>query len=168
MLEGSKIRLREWREEDLPSLTLWRNDIALQAQLMARPRGSDAGKIKSWLDGRTTPADRLFLVVASRENDEAVGYIQFDLNLVDRFGEPGICLAPAQQGKGYGTEALNLAVKYLQATWGLRKISLRVLADNKRAVRSYTKCGFVECGKLRKHFLSGGEWKDVLLMEIFL
>lgn len=169
MIEGSHIRLRQWRDEDLPSLTAWRNDVALQTQLMARPRGSDVAKVRSWLESRTSSADRLFLIAATLKTDEAIGYLQFEnLNLVDRHGELGICLAPSRQNKGYGTEAILLVAGYMHATWGLRKISLRVLADNQRAIKSYAKCGFVECGRMRKHFLVDGQWKDVLLMELFV
>lgn len=169
MIEGSQIRLRPWRDDDLPSLTAWRNDVALQAQLMSRPRGSDVAKVRSWLEGRTASADRLFLIAATRVDDAAIGYVQIEnLNLVDRCGELGICLAPARQHKGYGTEAIRLAAEYMRANWELRKICLRVLAENQCAIKCYTKCGFVECGRLHQHFLADGRWNDVLLMELFL
>lgn len=169
MIEGSNIRLRQWRDEDLSSLTTWRNDVTLQAQLMARARGSDEAKVRNWLESRTNSPDGLFFVAATLENDQAIGYLQVNnLNLVDQHGELGICLAPALQGKGYGTEAIRLVAGYLSATWGLRKISIRVIADNQRAIKSYLKCGFVECGRMREHFLIDGQWKDVLLMELFV
>jgi RimJ/RimL family protein N-acetyltransferase len=72
---------------------------------------------------------------------------------------------PQQLGKGYGTEAINLALRHAFET-GLHRVSLRVLATNTRAIRSYVKCGFVEEGREREAALIGGVWHDDVMMAV--
>jgi diamine N-acetyltransferase len=169
VIEGATVRLRAWSEQDVPALMQWRNDVALQAQLLARARGSNEAQVREWLRERTTGTGNLFFVIAKRDDDTAIGYLQFTgFDPVDRRADLGICLAPAAQGQGAGTEALRLVLPYLRDTWALRKLSLWVRSDNERAVRCYHRLGFEPCGTLREHVHIEGEWRDVVLMDLFL
>jgi RimJ/RimL family protein N-acetyltransferase len=59
MIEGTDVRLRPWRNEDLAMLTELRNDILVQAQLLARPRGSRPEEVLSWLQSQNEQMNRL-------------------------------------------------------------------------------------------------------------
>jgi RimJ/RimL family protein N-acetyltransferase len=52
-------------------------------------------------------------------------------------------------GKGIGTEAIRLVQQYAFGELGLRRLSVRVVEYNHRAIRSYEKCGFVFEGRER-------------------
>jgi RimJ/RimL family protein N-acetyltransferase len=169
MIEGASIRLRTWQERDLPRLQVLRNDVALQAQLLARAQGSNLEQVREWLERRTSGSDSVLFVIADRNEDEALGFIQFTgLDPIDGLADLGICLSPAAQGRGAGTEAITLALPYLVEVQRTRKLNLRVRADNERAIRCYQRLGFQPCGHLRKHIFIDGNWQDVLLMELFL
>ena len=56
---------------------------------------------------------------------------------------------PALLGQGLGTEVLRLVLGFSFAS-GLRRVSVRVLASNTRAVACYRKCGFVVEGRKRE------------------
>lgn len=169
MIEGGAIRLRAWHEADVSAMVALRNHVELQAQLLARVRGSDDAQVRRWLQERSNGTDSLLFVIADRINDAALGYMQFvGLDLVDRRAELGICMAPAAQGQGLGTQAIALSLTYLHDIWSLRKISLRVRSDNQRAIRCYQGLKFEQCGLLRQHALMNGTWLDVVLMERFL
>ncbi len=73
---------------------------------------------------------------------------------------------PDRLGQGLGTEATELVLGHGFTTLGLHRISLKVLADNSRAVASYEKCGFVVEGRLRHTLWRDGEWLDDLIMAI--
>ena len=49
---------------------------------------------------------------------------------------------------------------------GLRRVDLRVLAYNERAIRCYLSCGFVEEGRERESALVDGERYDDLIMGV--
>ena len=169
MSAATEILLREWREADVDVLMRLRNDRHLQAMLLARVRGSDAGQVHQWLRDRTSGPDSLFYVVATSSADRCIGYVQLaSIDWIDRNGDLGICLVPAEQGHGAGTRAVELAVEALRSTWGIRKISLRVRSDNLRAIRCYERMGFAHCGVQRRHVNLDGAWLDVVMMELFV
>lgn len=166
MIESASVRLRVWRGDDLHLISVMRNDIQLQAQLLSRVRGSNPEQVLSWLQDR---ADRLLFVIADTDSDTALGYIQIsNLNTVDRHGDLGICLVASAQGRGLGSQAIGLVSNYSRSTWGLHKINLRVRSDNIVAQRCYQKAGFKRCGLLRQHIYLEDRWLDVVLMERFL
>ena len=72
---------------------------------------------------------------------------------------------PAYLGKGYGSEAIRLALDYIFSI-GLHRISVRVLASNDRAITCYRKCGFAIEGREREAALIDGRWQDDIIMGV--
>lgn len=86
---------------------------------------------------------------------------------VHRKGEIGIVIGePNFWSRGYGTDALRLALRYGFEVLGLNKISLDVLETNARGIRSYAKCGFVREGVHREDVWKDGRFLDVVRMSI--
>lgn len=75
-------------------------------------------------------------------------------------------LASDRLGQGLGTEALRLVIDHAFDGLGLHRLSLRVLADNTRAIRCYTRLGFVEEGRERQSARVPGGWQDDLIMGL--
>lgn len=166
MVIGEKVMLRAWSTKDLTTLQLMRNDIHLQRQLMARPRGNSADQIKDWLETRTKSADGLFFVIASKATDMAAGYVQVvGMDFINGLGRLGICIAPEMHGQGYGGEAIRLLEGYLWNVFHLRKLTQKVLAENFIAIGMYLKIGYREVGRLREHFCMGDRYEDAIVME---
>lgn len=69
-------------------------------------------------------------------------------------------------GKGYGTQAAKQMLEYGFETLGLRKIFLRLLEDNPRALRSYEKAGFRLINNRRETVNLQQGKSVVLFMEI--
>ena len=169
MIETAQLRLRAWRSDDLPALTRLRNDVALQAQLLARVRGNSSAQVQQWLQDRSAAAGWVLWILADRHTDQALGFVQFTgMDGVDRRAELGICLLCEAQGGGRGREALAAALPYLQSNWDLRKVSLKVRQDNAGAIRCYEHLGFERCGLLREDVFLEGRWQDIVLMEKLL
>ena len=169
MIDGTVVRLRGWQESDLEVITEMRNDLPLQAQLLARARGSNVQQVMQWLQDRSSNPHRLLLIVASHDNDQTLGYLLLsDMDNIDRRAELGICLHAQAQGRGAGREALTLVKPYLRRVWALRKLSLRVRSDNASAIACYRRVGFEHCGLMRQHVNVDGAFHDIVLMELFL
>lgn len=96
-----------------------------------------------------------------------IGHIRFhSLAPADRRAALAIGIEhPDYLGRGFGAEAIRLALAYMFER-GLHRISLRVLASNARAIACYRKCGFVEEGRERETAFVGGAWRDDLIMGI--
>ncbi|MBU0807357.1 MAG: GNAT family N-acetyltransferase [Gammaproteobacteria bacterium] len=166
MLEGQGIVLRAWGEEDLPGLALLRNDLELQSMLVTQPRPNSMERVRRWLVDKGGREDVLLFVIADRASQQALGYVQLaNMQVLHGTAELGICLAPEAQGKGGGREVLELLVHYARQVFNLRKITLQVLADNRRAIAFYLRIGFVEAGCLRDQVYIEGRYRDVLIME---
>jgi RimJ/RimL family protein N-acetyltransferase len=169
LLDGISFRLRPWQDADLSVLTELRNDIAIQAQLLARARGSRSEQVREWLQRYGGQSDRFLLIIAARETDETLGFTQVtDMNSLDGHADVGICLIKQAQGRGLCKHVLDLLGDHLCSHWHLRKLNLRVRADNIPALRCYEKAGFERCGLLRRHIFIDDHWQDVVLMERFL
>lgn len=69
-------------------------------------------------------------------------------------------------GRGYGTDAMRLAVQYAFLELGLRRVSLGLHAYNERALKSYQKVGFKLEGRMRGEGLRDGVRYDSLWMGI--
>lgn len=168
MLVGPNIELRAWRETDLPSLWMLRNDLVLQNLLLAQARASSVERVRRWLVEKGEQKQALFFVVARRDSGQCLGYVQLlNMHALHGTAELGICLAPDAQGQGVGREALGLLEDYAQCVFALRKIVLQVLADQ-GAAEFYRRVGYREVGCLQEHVFQNGRYRDVLMMERLL
>jgi len=102
------------------------------------------------------------------EGSSLLGSIRLDrVDLVDRRASLAIGLLRREdQGRGLGTEAVRRVLTYGFDELGLHRVSLRVLADNSRAIRSYEKCGFQVEGRERETVFLDGAWRDDLIMGL--
>jgi RimJ/RimL family protein N-acetyltransferase len=69
-------------------------------------------------------------------------------------------------GMGFGTEATQLMLDHAFGTLGLHRIALYVFEFNERAIRAYTRCGFVIEGRSRESIWRDGRWWDELAMSV--
>ena len=73
---------------------------------------------------------------------------------------------PDDWGHGFGTEASMLVLGHAFKVMKLHRVDLIVLEHNRRAIRSYEKCGFKLEGVLRERALVRGERQNDLIMSI--
>lgn len=73
---------------------------------------------------------------------------------------------PDYWGKGYGTEAMKMVLRYAFTELNLHRVSLGVLGYNQRAIHSYEKAGFTREGIQRKALNREGQRWDVYYMGI--
>lgn len=74
-----------------------------------------------------------------------------------------IAVHPAYQKQGIGRMLMD-EMRRKARLEGKRKLSLRVLATNKRAIAFYQSCGFIEQGRLVDEFYLDGRYVDDILM----
>ena len=101
-----------------------------------------------------------------RPTAKPVGSVYYrDIDPHNRSAEYGIFIGEeSARGKGLGTETARLFTDFGFAGLHLHRISLRVLAENTAARRSYEKAGFVQEGIFRDMELLDGQYRDVVFM----
>jgi len=89
-----------------------------------------------------------------------------NVGLIAHFGQSsgsitvGYALMPSEQGKGYGTEALQLMVDYLFLAKEIHRIQANTDPENKASQRILEKVGFIKEGVSRKNSFVRGQWRD--------
>jgi len=79
-------------------------------------------------------------------------------------GEIGMAVRDAWQGKGVGTALMRAALDLADNWLGLRRLELRVYADNARAIALYRKFDFEIEGTHRLYAIRNGVYVDSLSM----
>lgn len=168
VLYGKTVMLREYRREDLEDIRAWVNDPAVTRYLgggsLLKPQTCEM--TRAFLEAKL--AGGYQFVIARLSDGAYLGQIDAcDLDLINRRAEIGIVLGDKSwQGRGYGTEALGLMVKYLFTQVNLNRVTLQVEAENAAAIRCYEKCGFRQEGVLRSHVFREGMYRDVWVMGL--
>src|SRR5262245_19017605 len=169
MLRGERVTLRAVERSDLPAIHAVRNDPEVEGRVFAAPLPHSLAELEAQFDAQAAkPAhERDDIVFAIEVGGAVIGrVILFDSDSVSGTIRLGIAIAQDHQGRGLGTEAVDLALGYAFRDLGVRKVWLDVLADNGRAIGSYRKSGFVEEGRMRAHYWHDGAHHDAVVMGI--
>jgi ribosomal-protein-alanine N-acetyltransferase len=78
----------------------------------------------------------------------------------------GYYLDQGQNGRGYGTEAVRLAVAYAFGELKLHRVEAGVMPHNLASMRVLEKCGFRKEGIARKSVEIDGVWQDHQILAI--
>jgi len=106
--------------------------------------------------------------IVTNENDKLIGNCGFHrTNEINRTAEVGIVIGEKDHlGKGYGTDALRLLLKFGFENRNYNNISLHVYSFNERAIASYEKVGLKKQGIYREALIRGNNKYDILYMDI--
>jgi RimJ/RimL family protein N-acetyltransferase len=106
--------------------------------------------------------------VRTLEDDHLIGDVGLD-GVHWLHGEAFVGIAITERdywGKGYGTDAMRVILRYAFLELNLQRVSLDVFEYNPRALRSYEKAGFKHEGCLRGALLREGRRWDMIFMGI--
>jgi len=125
----------------------------------------DRADKSQWL--RASIEDPRQAVLVATEGGRIVGHLSLD---VARYGVAtlGMEVARASRGRGVGTALMEEAVATARRL-GAHKIALQVWPHNEAARALYRRFGFVEEGRLRRHYRRrNGELWDAVVMGLVL
>ncbi|MGH2444587.1 MAG: GNAT family N-acetyltransferase [Candidatus Limnocylindria bacterium] len=167
---GSDIlHLREWRLADAEAIRDAFADPAIRQSIPDLPESPsvrDGGSYIRHARAQTDAGTAIYLAIASREDDAAIGSVTFHITS-DRHWFVGYWLTPAWRGRGITTAALRLAARWAFSTFEpLMRISLFTRPDNTISQRVAVGAGFLEEGVLRRWHESGGVLKDVVMFSL--
>ncbi len=99
---------------------------------------------------------------------EIIGQINFN-NFVRgaaQFCYLGYGLAEIEQGKGYMTEALQVAINYVFKELNMHRVMANYIPDNQRSGNVLKRLEFVVEGYSRDYLLINGQWQDHILTSL--
>ena len=165
--DKSVVYLRKMTYEDTDNIVAWRNSDSVRGNFIYQElftRESHENWIKTMIDtGKVVQ-----MMICECETGRPVGSVYIrDIDPVHQKAEYGIFIGAVDaRGKGYGTAAAKLMIRYSFEELKLHRLFLRVYAENLQAIRSYEKAGFVKEAYLRDDVFIDGEYKDIVLMGI--
>ncbi|WP_157075515.1 GNAT family N-acetyltransferase [Nesterenkonia jeotgali] len=172
-LEGQLVRLRPIQGQDAevihrlihdPEVAVLTGSVHTSAP---QPSSWSVEALRETYQQWSTSDERLVLAVIERKTETMVG----EVVLNDWHEENRSCgfrtlIGPEGRGKGLGTEATRMIIRYGLQTLGLHRISLEVYDFNPRARHVYEKVGFTHEGTGRDALWFEDRWVDVHYMSI--
>jgi RimJ/RimL family protein N-acetyltransferase len=111
--------------------------------------------------------DVLFAVI-DKATDSHIGNIKLgNIDMIHRFADLGILIGEKEfQGKGFGSEAIDLTLGYAFDSLNLNKVILGTYADHSSAIKLYKKSGFRIEGKIHNLLFRDGKYHHKIIMGI--
>jgi RimJ/RimL family protein N-acetyltransferase len=150
---------------DMGSLFVWLND-AQSAKLDLAFKPLDCIAFKGMFEQIAKDATQVLFAIRKVNAPAIIGFtVLRNIQSVHRSAELGIRIgAEGERGKGIGTRAAALVLRFAWNSMNLHRVSLTVLAHNARAIASYKAAGFAHEGILKQAAFIDGEWCDVAVM----
>lgn len=167
-LTGTLVRLRSLAPDDVHVLAEWWNDpewMVLQSpSIVPRPSAAAESQFELWSKNESSTG--LGLAIETLDST-LVGHLTlYGMDLPVRCGTLAIIIGPQHVDKGYGSDAIAVALRLAFEELGLNKVELTVYAHNERAIKVYEKLGFQVEGRRRAATFHRGQYWDQLLMGI--
>ena len=169
---GKLVRLSAVDPEEMSkAFSRWHRDLEFMRFLDSSPSQLQSQKaMQKWMEKEIEKqkSDRHWFTIRALAEDKLLGDIDLSVhNWTGRDAFVGIGIGEREYwGKGYGTDVMNVILRYAFTEVNLQRVSLAVFEYNPRAIRSYEKTGFRHEGRLRKFLNREGKRWDMLFMGI--
>jgi len=169
-MQGQHVRLVAHDPERDAKLTAkWRQNSEFTRLLDDDPAVMYSAKAnQAWLEKHIEDFLEFEFIIQDLKTGSLIGFVELAGNM--RFHQDafvGIGIGdPDHWGKGYGTDAMAVILRYAFMELNLRRVSLNVFSYNQRAVRSYQKNGFVIEGVSKNMLERDGQFWDLIWMGI--
>lgn len=169
MYTGQLVRLREYRQEDIPLSNAFFNDGEIRA-LMDSGTGYPhvLADTERWVEKNSAFQDTYCFAIETLDSGRFIG--RCDICRVDwkaRVAVVGILIGDKRyRGKGYGSDAMEVLIRFCFEEMNLNKVRLDVFSLNTGARRCYEKCGFGVEGVFRREIYAHGQYHDNIAMGL--
>lgn len=167
ILEEQDIFLRLMDREDTDHIIRWRNsDFVYRNFIYQKPFTREGHE--NWIREMIGTGRAVQFIICRKDREEPVGSVYLrDIDQTHHKAEYGIFIGEKDAlGKGFGTQAARLMIRYAFESLGLHKLMLRVLAENLPAIKSYEHAGFIREAYLKDEVFLEGRYKDVIYMAV--
>jgi UDP-4-amino-4,6-dideoxy-N-acetyl-beta-L-altrosamine N-acetyltransferase len=165
VLRGGRTVLRPLAASDLRRCVKWFSDPRV-LQFLGRSRPVTLAEEERWFrDYERRTDEQIFAIEVEDTHIGNLGIHRIDGT--NRKAEIGIVIGePDYWDRGFGTEAMVVALQYAFEVLQLHKVSLEVLEYNERAIRTYGRLGFQREGVHREDVYKDGRFVNVVRMSL--
>ena len=161
LLEGKTVNLKIVEKEDASLLQEWWNDVEFSGVYNPLDAQQSKTDVEKQLE-KLGPEKAWFLIL--KKDGSKIGFL---VMRTGPFGwQIGYVLVPSERGKGYCTEAVQLAVDYLFMSKEIVRVQAGTFTDNMASQKVLEKSGFQREGIIRKGLFAWGKWEDVYIYSL--
>lgn len=168
LFEGELVRLATYdKGKDAELEAKWNTDSDyMRLQDIGPSYLYSLKQIQEWIEEEN--GNECNFAIHTLADDKMIGTVGFgDFNWMAGTTWVGIGIGDREYwGKGYGTDAMKVILRYAFTELNLHRVNLTVFEFNKRAIRSYEKCGFKYEGIQREFIYKDDRRWDILNMGI--
>ncbi|MCL4442345.1 MAG: GNAT family N-acetyltransferase [Firmicutes bacterium] len=169
MYTGKLVKLRAYKQEDAALAQEYYNDPEVKRFLVPGiPYPLTLPEEERWVLSQSANNDVYSFAIETLEDAQYIGGC--GINSVDwknSVAQAGIFIGDKNfWGKGYGTDAMQVLVRFVFEQMNVNKVSLNTYSFNTRAFKSYLKCGFKQEGTLRQALFRDGRYHDIYVMGL--
>ncbi len=172
LFQGRLVRLTaEQPEISAKAFSRWDRDTEYHRLLDMGPSMMySAKKIQEWIekDVEKEQLQEFAFYIRTLQDDRLIGFIAL-MEFAWHHGEAWVGIGIGERdawSKGYGTDAMQVILRYAFQELDLNRVTLGTFSYNTRAIRSYEKAGFVLEGYERQRLHRDGEYADMLIMGV--
>lgn len=154
-------------EEDLKLFEQWNLDSEYQRLLDAGAANRYNLKLTKEFFEKEIGSMHMF-IIQKLDDDQKIGMVDLGgFNWQAGSAWVGIGIGVREfWGRGYGTDAMRILLRYGFTQLNLNRIQLDVFSINERGIASYEKAGFKHEGRLKGNLLKAGVRYDEVFMGI--
>lgn len=147
-IDGSQIVLIQGRLSDEEKKALYSSNEQLDTMS------------EVWRYPEGTPTEIIFKI---EKEGKTIGELKMkNFRWFNRKAELSIIILPEEQGKGYGTDALETIIKHAFKDMNLHRLEGEVIEYNEASKKMLESLGFKNEGRLREAKYSKGKYWDIL------
>ncbi|MCW0953344.1 GNAT family N-acetyltransferase [Weissella ceti] len=170
MYFGEKVKLSHFKQEDgaIFARDQWDETFLDLIAIQAIHPFTEKDWIKVFEEASNND-EAVEFTVRGKEDDKLLGMAGVsDIDHKNQIGEISVGILNAEnRNRGFGKETLNLIVEYAFNQLNLRKLILRVVSYNERAIHLYETYGFQQEARFKAEVFHQGQWEDVYRYALF-
>jgi len=165
-LVGEKIYLRPFDLDDIDGEYIqWVNDEEMVRFNDTLKRPTTFNQAKEYVEKILNSDNYIFFAVIEKSTGRHIGNVKLGpIDWIDRRTMWGRLLSKESWGKGYGSEVMQLIIKYAFEVLNLNKMWDGAISSNKPSIKSNLNAGMKIEGEIKEYVYRKGKYESITIL----